>query len=219
MNKSSLFFRCLAVSAVFHACLLVAVPYKVLSYQPVQPPLEIAYVQSFGREQDEKEISPEPLPAIETKTPPEPFVERKDFVGDFLKTEIFKPKKIQPPAKVDTPDVVKKRSVQTPSIPGETFQTPEYKSYYQIIREKIRKQAYRNYRRLEEGEVFLTFILSPSGELIESSVNHDKSTGGLYLRQIALESVRSSAPFPEFPPKLKNKDRLSFNVIISFELK
>lgn len=219
MNKSSLFYKCLGVSAVFHVCLVVAVPYKILTYQPVKPPLEVAYVQSFGLEKDEKEISREPLPKIETKTPAAPFVERKDFVGDFLKTEIFKPKKIEPPKKVDAPDPVKKRSVQTPNIPGETFQTPEYKNYYQLIREKIRRQAYRNYKRLQEGEVFLTFVLSPSGELIESSVNHEKSSGDLYLRQITLESVRSSAPFPEFPPRLKNKDRLSFNVIISFELK
>ncbi|MFA5038738.1 MAG: TonB family protein [Candidatus Omnitrophota bacterium] len=221
MSNSSLFYRCLCFSALAHAGFLLSVPYKILSYQPAKPPLEVAYVQSLGEDKDEGDTVPQPQGAkTEPLTPsPLPFQERKDFLGDFLKTEIFKPKKTETLAKIDAPETSKKRAVQTPNVPGETYQTPEYKNYYQIVREKIRRQAYRNYKRLQQGDIFLTFILSASGELMESRVIREKSSTDAYLQSIALESVRLSAPFPQFPPKLKSKDRLSFNVIISFELK
>jgi TonB family protein len=104
-------------------------------------------------------------------------------------------------------------------VPGDTAKTPEYKNYYQIIREKIRRLAYSHYKKLEEGEVYLTFLLSSSGELISITINEKNSSPDEYLRSIALKSVQEAIPFPEFPEKLKNHTQLTFHVIISFELK
>lgn len=217
MTDSRLFNRCLCFSLIAHTCLLFTLPYRVLNYKPSNEPIEVAYLQSWGEEK-EAEISPKPVlrPSLTTE---KTLKERKELIGDFLKKEIFSPKKETVLNKVNAVQTSKKRSVQTPSIPGEAYQTPEYKNYYHIVREKIRRHAYRNYQRLQEGEVYLTFVLSPSGQLLESRINESQSSSDEYLRKITLESVHDSAPFPEFPPKLKYKDSLSFNVIISFELK
>ncbi|MBU4589981.1 MAG: hypothetical protein KKG01_03565, partial [Candidatus Omnitrophica bacterium] len=45
-----------------------------------------------------------------------------------------------------------------------------YISYYRAVRERIRQQADRNYPRrrgLGEGEVFLSFVVASSGELLQ----------------------------------------------------
>ncbi len=225
MKENTLFYRCLAFSAIFHAGLIAALPYHILTYAPSQRPIEVAYVQSFGHEKEGRDVSPEPVAEKKRLQTPNPKIQasedRKNILKDFLKTEIFRPEREEnlPQQMKPAAEGPKKKSVQTPNIPGEVFQTPEYKNYYQIVREKIRRQAYRNYRHIQEGEVFLTFTLTRSGELKEAHVDTAKSIDDEYLRRIALESVQQSSPFPEFPIKLQDKEQLAFNVIISFELK
>ncbi|MDD5538867.1 MAG: hypothetical protein PHF12_07885, partial [Candidatus Omnitrophica bacterium] len=225
MTENTLFYRCLALSAIIHAGLLSVLPNRILTYAPTQRPIEVAYVQSFGQEKEKADISPEPVaPKERRQMPPQQIStseDSKNILKDFLKTEIFQPEqKTDLSAQMDpTAQNPKKKSVQTPNIPGETFNSPEYKNYYQIVREKIRRQAYRNYRYIQEGEVFLTFTLARSGGLKEVHVDSAKSVEDEYLRRIALESVQQSSPFPEFPIKLQDKEQLAFNVIISFELK
>jgi outer membrane biosynthesis protein TonB len=114
---------------------------------------------------------------------------------------------------------VQKESISLINIPGETFKSPEYKSYYQIIREKIKREAYAHYKNLEEGEVFLSFILASDGSVKDLIVNNQKTTASPSLIDIANRSVKESSPFPGFPEKLKTNPQLSFNVIISFEFK
>ena len=94
---------------------------------------------------------------------------------------------------------------------------PLYKTYYEKIRDKIKKQAYKNYTKFEEGEVYLSFIISSDGLLKDTNLFKDKSSANDFLQDIALSSVKKAAPYPEFPPDL-NFPQLSFNVIISFEL-
>lgn len=225
LMKNHLFAKCLCLSAVVHAGFLFVLPYQILTYAPTQRPIEVAYVQSFGQEKEKADISPEPVAQKEQRQTQPPQIstpeDRKSILKDFLKTEIFRPDRREdlPQQMNPAAESPKKKSVQTPNIPGETFKSPEYKSYYQIVREKIRRQAYRNYRYIQEGEVFLTFTLTRSGELKEAHVDKTKSVEDEYLRRIALESVQQSSPFPEFPVKLQDKEQLAFNVIISFELK
>ncbi|MDD5018891.1 MAG: TonB family protein [Candidatus Omnitrophica bacterium] len=224
--KDRLFVQCLCLSAAAHTLIFIAVPHRILTYTASQRPIEVAYVQSFGAEKETRETSPEPPPQERRHQTAVPrknaFEERTTFLQDFLKAEIFRPenKKEVPDQRLNTPSQSpKKKSVQTPNIPGEIFQSQEYKDYYQVVREKIRRQAYRNYKRIQEGEVLLTFTLSRAGDLQDVRIDEAKSLDDEYLRAIALESVRQSSPFPGFPPKLRDKEQLAFNVIISFELK
>jgi len=95
-----------------------------------------------------------------------------------------------------------------------------YISYYRTVRERIRQHADRNYPRrrgLGEGDVFLSFVVASSGELLQAGVVDRKSTDNPTLRRIAIDSIRDSSPFPPFP-KGMGQYQITFNVIISFEL-
>ncbi len=95
-----------------------------------------------------------------------------------------------------------------------------YISYYRAVRERIRQQADRNYPRrrgLGQGEVFLSFVVASSGELLQVGVVNERSTSTTVLRKIAIDSIRDSSPFPPFP-KGMSQYQITFNVIIAFEL-
>ena len=94
---------------------------------------------------------------------------------------------------------------------------PVYMSYYQFVREKIRRYAYENYTRTEDGEVYLSFIIYNDGLINEIHVVEGKSAASPYLKEIALKSVRDASPFPNFPKEL-DYEKLSFNVVVSFEV-
>jgi len=98
----------------------------------------------------------------------------------------------------------------------ELRKNPAYMDYYRIIREKIRSRAYENYNSLKRGEVILTFMVSKDGSLRKVRLDKEsiKHSG---LRKIALRSIKESAPFPEFPPELKDYSHLQFNLSISFK--
>jgi len=94
---------------------------------------------------------------------------------------------------------------------------PLYLSYYQLIREKIRRAAYQNYNRDSSGEVYLSFVISQEGSIKDVRIIDEKSSTNPYLKRIALESVQDASPFPNFPKEL-DYPQLSFNVVVSFEL-
>jgi outer membrane biosynthesis protein TonB len=213
MSNKGIFFVCATLSIAIHSVLLWAFPTHVIKPLVAAKPLEVSYEQS--------------VPARETRTSPSYAPQEKPFnrpqsVRDFMKTEIFKKDKAVTPVPdplLEGKEVSLKKVTDLPDVPGEIARTPEYKNYYQIIRERIRRLAYYNYKKVEEGEVFLTFSISAEGALLNLSINDEKSAKSDYLRDIAARSVKDAAPYPGFPEKLKNSDKLAFNVIISFELK
>ena len=101
---------------------------------------------------------------------------------------------------------------------SEKINNPVYLDYYQIVRNKIKERAYRNYSRTDAGEVYLTFVLASDGSLKQIKLVDEKTSGGAYLKDVGLKSIRDSSPFPSFPRDLAYPE-LSFNVIISFEVK
>jgi TonB family protein len=116
------------------------------------------------------------------------------------------------------PDIIAiKKRISIPALGVEKINNPTYLNYYQIIREKIKRQAYRNYTRIETGEVYLSFIVSSDGALQEIRLIEEKSSQSTYLKQTAILSVKDAAPFPVFPKTL-DYPRLSFNAVISFEV-
>ena len=221
MRNSGLFISCLIASVAIHATVLVSLPtYTIAVIGPTasKRTVEVFYEQSGGR----MSLAPpsEYIPLLQ-KMNPLPKIETS-ALHESVKREM--PKEENSVSMAEKPitqkeDVSFKRSVFMPYIPGEKFKSPEYKSYYQVIREKIRKYAYYYYRKLQRGEVTLSFSLSSSGELIEASVNKQKSSKDDYLCDIALRSVTEASPYPPFPAKMKNSSRQTFNIIISFELK
>lgn len=223
MRPKNPFLRCLGISTLVHAALFAVFPYQVLQAPLANRPIEVAYQASAGPvRQQPPDDTAETNSRKNTRPEAEPLWKINDSTRDLIKKDLFK--KTQQPQIANRPlmsekEIDGKKTVYMPSIPGETFKTPEYRSYYQIIREKIRRYAYLNYRKLEQGEVYLTFTLSSDGTVDTVAVNEEKSSGDAYLQTIAFDSVQEAAPYPPFPEKLKGHPKLSFNVIIAFELK
>ncbi|MDD4899477.1 MAG: energy transducer TonB [Candidatus Omnitrophica bacterium] len=121
------------------------------------------------------------------------------------------------PAFIKPEYIAVKTKISLSPSEAERNDSPAYISHSQIVREKIKRSLYQNYNRTETGQVYLTFLLSKNGFLKTVQFSEEKSTASGYLREIALQSIRDAAPFPNFPKGL-DYDELSFNVVISFEL-
>jgi outer membrane biosynthesis protein TonB len=95
-----------------------------------------------------------------------------------------------------------------------------YIGYYRLVREKIRYYADKNYIKegsVSEGEIFLSFVITSSGELLHIMIIDRRSADDSLLRNIAIDSVKDASPFPAFPQGI-NQYQITFNVVISFEL-
>jgi TonB family protein len=185
---------------------------------PAQRTIEVAYEGSVGVL--EAPVPPQDVVQLPARMPKENPLEKNALaITEFIKKDILKIVDRQPEERPFTDRERVNKSVSMPPIPGETFKTPEYRSYYSLVREKIRKYAYFYYRRLEEGEVYLSFSLKPEGALANLVIDESQSTESAYLKDIARQSVNEAAPYPPFPQKLKDNAELSFDVIIEFRLK
>ena len=122
------------------------------------------------------------------------------------------------PEKVRSFNVVAKKTVSVPALQSEKINNPSYANYYSLVRGRIKQRAYFNYSEYYAGEVYVTFILASDGILKELQILEDRTTGGPYLRTIGLKSVKEAAPFPPFPKELHYPE-LTFNVVISFQVK
>jgi len=91
-----------------------------------------------------------------------------------------------------------------------------YMNYYRLIREKIKNNTYHNYKSENKGELLLSFLVDKNGTLKKVDLT-PKSTKNSDLREIALKSIRESAPFPKFPNELQQYARLQFNIYIYFK--
>jgi TonB family protein len=213
----------LLVSLVFHtAVFLQNSNLAIFSQSKEQKPTQLSYL----KEPPEKDLppiarkSPKMLePPLKTpdkivmasSSPPQPYISGPASKGVSSNFSLAKPEFIQP-------DVIAiKKKITLPPVKMDKMNNPSYISYYQIVREKIRRCAYQNYSRQETGEVYLSFIVSNEGYLRDVRVIQDKSSGNQYLKDIAIRSVSDASPFPIFPKEL-DYPQLSFNVIISFEI-
>lgn len=153
-----------------------------------------------------------PIPPQWEKSRPLPAIFTEEKI--FKKYDKFVTKKPQ----LSKPDIIaiKKKIALTP-VELNKIANSSYISYYQIVREKIRRCAYQNYTSQDTGEVYLSFAISSDGNLTNAKVLEEKSSPNLYLKEIALKSVKDASSFPAFSKDL-DYPQLTFNVIISFEI-
>jgi outer membrane biosynthesis protein TonB len=147
---------------------------------------------------------------------PPPYVERENtFKGS--KSLANKSPQLAKPT-FSSPDIMAiKKKITLPEIEMARINNPSYISYYQIVREKIRRSAYQNYTHNEIGEVYISFIISNDGYIKDVHLIEAKTSASDYLKGIAARSVKDASPFPNFPKEL-DYPQLSFNIIISFEI-
>ncbi|MBM3246395.1 MAG: TonB family protein [Candidatus Omnitrophica bacterium] len=228
MYSEKVFQITLLVSAITHGVILFQ--NGVLNLAPNQKKenkIELSYIIKEPEKKLEPIKAATPAPkrepflklapnvTAEKRTPP-PFVDNQDFFKKLAGNIPPKPAVIKPD--FAKPDIIAiKKKITLPPIASEKINNPSYMNYYQLVREKIKRCAYQNYSRSEEGEAYLSFIISDDGLLRETRLSEEKSSPSPYLRRIALESVKDASPFPNFPKEL-DYPQLSFNVIISFEI-
>ena len=101
----------------------------------------------------------------------------------------------------------------------ELRQLEDYIQYYELIRQEIKQKIDKNYTaRGKEGRVEIVFTLNRFGVLRNIDVDEENITENLYLRSVALKSVKVAAPFPAFPSSLGRKE-LTFSIAIIFRKK
>jgi TonB family protein len=227
INEGKLFQIALGVSVAIHVVILAQNSNLSLwsNLKKTEDKLEVSYVKE------------EKKPAIQEKSPPklkiEPFLDLSSKVNSQKrnpppyvdKNEVFSKVMNRGERKFDftrptlmKPDVIAvKKKVTLPPLDMNKIDNPSYISYYQIVREKIRRSAYSNYQHNETGEVYLSFVILSDGSLKDVRISEANSSVSEYLRKIALGSVKEASPFPHFPKEL-DYPQLSFNVVISFEI-
>ncbi|MBU1933116.1 MAG: TonB family protein [Candidatus Omnitrophica bacterium] len=218
MPDNKTFQFALIASILFHSIFFLAAPH--MPFTPSKRALkniEITYYE-IKKPAAKKELA---------NKKSEPLMKR---LPDIKKEEILNPPK--PIAK--KPDEVKqpvKPVAELVEAKEKTFEKvveeekddakkATYISYYRAVREKIRQYADRNYpatRRLGRGEIFLSFVVASSGELLRVKVIEERSVVDRTLRDIAINSIREASPFPPFPKGMRQY-QITFNIIISFEL-
>lgn len=224
------FVSALLISFFAHGAILVSRPDFHFLPQKKAQELEIEYIQDTKKKERDGDYKPEKKNKIEPllnlqakisakKAPPPPFVDKQEIFSSQVRKIALGGSGLSKPV-LSQPDIISiKKRITLPPLPlaAEKSNNPSYISYYQIIREKIKRAAYQNYTRTEMGEVYLTFIISHYGFVSQERIVAEKSAASRYLWEVALKSVRDAAPFPVFPKELDYL-QLTFNVVVSFEV-
>ncbi|KPK97281.1 MAG: hypothetical protein AMJ95_09940 [Omnitrophica WOR_2 bacterium SM23_72] len=226
MFSDRLFQISLIVSLLIHSVIFFHSPNLNLFPRPKEDKqTSVSYVKpdQESKPETKPKVAPERKPllklperiTLERKLPPL-YAEKPDI---FKKIRTTTPKQVSftKPAflKPDTLAVKKKISFPSPEL--DKINNPVYLSYYQIVREKIKRAAYQSYTGKEVGEVTVSFVIINNGHLQELRLIEQKSVLSPYLREIALRSIKDAAPFPTFPKEL-DYPQLSFNLAITFEV-
>ncbi|RJO63535.1 MAG: energy transducer TonB [Candidatus Omnitrophota bacterium] len=230
MLSDKVFQAAFLVSFVIHGLAFIGTPHFNIAAPDKKPAqMEIVYLKSFPHNNDKpkpalarREEASDVLSKLPLKKPaPPPFINDESLIGQERRSQLRASEftnlaRMRP--EIIKPDIIaiKKKITLPPLDPGK-ITSNSYMSYYQIVREKIKRSAYQNYIRNDTGDVYLSFIIAGDGSLTEVKLHDDKSAGGSYLREVALRSIRNSAPFPPFPKEL-DYPQLSFNIIISFSI-
>jgi len=225
MFNDKIFRITFLISLIAHGVMFLQNPHMLLFKQDTRAKnIEVNYINSL-RELKERRldniIKRESLAktsskiTAEKRTPP-PFVDKEDM---FRKNQTIYPReRIFTKPTLIRPDIIAvKKIINLPPVDLDKINNPSYISYYQIVREKIKRCAYQNYTRTDVGEVYLSFIIADNGVLKGVRLAEERSSQNPYLKEIALKSINDAAPFPQFPKDL-DYPQLTFNVVISFEI-
>lgn len=224
------------ISMLLHFAVFLSAPYTgVLPKKSPVKPIKVAYFKV--KEQPRKVIGQKPgggsAPYVLPPMAPEALPEvRKEDIANPPPPQFFKPEsKGQVKKEEPTVETIGTGSRAVIGAKGKKFETvvndekdkgkkATYIGYYRSVREKIRYYADRDYLRegsASQGEVFLSFVVAASGELLHIMIIDARSVEDALLRNIAIDSIRDANPFPAFPQGM-NQYQVTFNVVISFEL-
>jgi TonB family protein len=200
----------LVISLAFHAAVIAgapsffkdkSIPTKKQETKEIEIiPKKIEKIKEITAEDRLELNSPKPLPYIDNIVAK--LIDNKDL------SPVEKPKIFESHS----------REVVFSEVPSEKEmeKNPAYMDYYRLIREKIRANTYHNYNTNRKGEVLVGFLVDKDGSLRNVKLDPE-SISNEDLRDIALESIKESAPFPAFPPELEKYSQLRFSISIYFK--
>ena len=238
MNSDRLFQVALAVSILVHGVIILPrANFNPFTPAPKVQEIAVRYIKENPQAKPLLKNSSEPgrqglMPKSEPflkldskivtgiRRAPLPYIEPVDTSAGskaLSNIQIHKPTEFSKPTFINSPVMAIKKKITLPQIEMAKIDNPSYISYYQIVREKIRRSAYQNYTHNDTGEVYASFIISNDGYINDVRLVEEKTTVNEYLKGIALRSIRDASPFPNFPKEL-DYPQLSFNIIISFEI-
>ncbi|MBF0484760.1 MAG: hypothetical protein HQL25_08670 [Candidatus Omnitrophica bacterium] len=221
-----IFQYCLIVSIVIHMILIVGLSWKIKLFSPrKRVSVEVTY-KSAPRSSDASENK---LEMVKKNIKPDPkkdldILSKASSNLTFDQNSFKNIDKTPVDFKLDreynhVTRHMSKEKVSIPLLDSKEISNPKYQGYNQVIRQRIKEHAYYYvvHPDFRSGEVYLTFVLNIKGELVAVRVIESRTKANDYLKNIAMQSVKDSAPFPAFPSDLKYPE-LTFNVVISFEV-
>ena len=167
------------------------------------------------------------LPSLAVRSEPHvevTYVEAPLFIQDLLtkKEKVEKLSQAVPIEKEETrttPTLLPRPALLELSlnVPKELKKNMDYQHYYRLIRDRIRSYAEQNYRGFESsGIVHVAFVVGDKGTLRNIQIFKQDTSANDLLLQVAVRSVKDSAPFPAFPSQLAHKE-LPFSIYIEFK--
>ena len=102
-------------------------------------------------------------------------------------------------------------------IKSEKINNPAYAAYNEMVRSRIENKVYENYRKMEAGTVYLTFVIASDGSLRASQIIEEKTHASQNLKNTSLKSLQAS----QFPPFLKGMTlpEYTFNIEIQYQVR
>ena len=206
MKENRLFWACLWISIALHSGAFLAMKgFPPLLLQP-EPHVEVTYVGAPAFIQDplaKKEKIEKPIQSA----PAEKEATRTTQALKTIPVPIAKPTPLPRPA-------APKLSL---NIPKELEKDMDYQRYYRLVRDRIRSYAEQNYRGFESsGTVHMAFVVGEKGVLRDIQIFKQDTSASDLLLQVAVRSLKDSAPFPVFPSQLAHKE-LPFSIYIEFK--
>jgi len=224
-----LFYRALLWSLLVHAAVITYLSSSTFKvFQKPFKQIEVTYhALAIKKIKKHKDLVLEMKLIKEEQLPNDvKFTTKKSNVLEMLGQQIKDISKLKGKFKFErkkTPQIKTldgKRKITIPLLKSEKITNPKYLSYNQNIRQMIKQRAYTyiDHPDFKAGEVFLTFIVQSDGTLKDIHILDDRTKANVYLRKIGIRSVKEANPFPAFPKDI-NYPELTFNVVISFEIK
>lgn len=117
------------------------------------------------------------------------------------------------------PDLVKTKKITISEFDVEKELGPDYEKYAQQIRAQINTVAYQYAEdpQIQNGEIYVTFLVSSDGMLKEVKVLEDRSRANAYLLELGERIIQKAAPFDPFPKELKLPER-TFKIKITYNI-
>lgn len=222
MDSDNTFKIAIIISVIAHGVILLQNPNLYTPKATKETMLQISYIKRVPEKGSalknlslRQPLEQMPMKIISKNTNPPSF--SKPVLDSLAKPALNRTESLAKPPLAKPEALVLRKKITFPQVDMNKLNNPSYISYYQIIREKIRREAYQNYTSHETGEVHISFIISNAGMLKELQLIEEKTRANFQLKEAAKKSVKDASPFPNFPKEL-NYPYLSFNVIISFEV-